>query len=261
MRFRPRLFQTLLLLAPTLSPAAIPGQTQWNLNTFTWIKRVPAEPGAPANSHPAVVAPGALQALLGPVQAKLEGQYERLFTADELKALSKALSEALAQAQPGEDLILLSTFKRGSGFLERGVGVTARLFIREAALNLLVHDARLEFMDRYLADRTLPTFLHGSRQAASGVVLQAPVATVLRPDWLALPLALSRFETPTTATTALPAPKAPAVGTPETPAGPKDAAFYAAQSQRLKALKQMRDEGLLTEAEYQQKREAILKTL
>lgn len=48
---------------------------------------------------------------------------------------------------------------------------------------------------------------------------------------------------------------------PEAPTGPKDATFYAAQSQRLKALKQMRDEGLLSEAEYQQKREAILKTL
>jgi len=59
-----------------------------------------------------------------------------------------------------------------------------------------------------------------------------------------------------------PAPPAPpSATTPEPPPGPRDAAFYEAQTQRLKALKKMRDENLLTEAEYQQKREAILKTL
>jgi hypothetical protein len=46
------------------------------------------------------------------------------------------------------------------------------------------------------------------------------------------------------------------------PAPPvRDAAFYAAQTERLRALKKLRDEHLITEAEYQAKREAILKTL
>lgn len=254
-----RLFQMMLLLIPTLAFAAAPGQTQWNLNTFTWVKRVPAEAGAPANAQPAALSPEALQALLGPVQATLEGQAQPLFAKEELKALSKALSGALAQAQPGEDLLLLSTFKRGGGFLELALGVTARLFIREGALNLIIHDARLDFMDRYLADRTVPTFHHGSRQAASGVILQATGATTLRGDWLAMPIQTAT-SAPISAATTAPAVKTPDLA-PEAPTGPRDAAFYAAQSQRLKALKQMRDEGLLSEAEYQQKREAILKTL
>ena len=41
----------------------------------------------------------------------------------------------------------------------------------------------------------------------------------------------------------------------------RDAAFYEAQTQRLKALKRMRDEGVLSDAEYTAKRDAILKTL
>ena len=41
----------------------------------------------------------------------------------------------------------------------------------------------------------------------------------------------------------------------------RDEAFYEAQAQRLRALKKLRDENLLSEAEYQEKREAILRTL
>jgi hypothetical protein len=145
-------------------------------------------------------------------------------------------------------------------------GLTARLFVREGALNLIVHDARLAFMDRYLAENTLPKFQYGSRQTASTESLQAPGATNLRPDWLALPLTT----TPATAPVAAPAaaPVVPAavqaaapVAAPAPPASTRDAAFYEAQAQRLKALKKLRDENLLTEAEYQEKREAILKTL
>jgi len=260
---------TLLLLAlvPTTAPAAEPGQTQWKLANFTWVKLVPAEPGAPANTQPATLSPEALQATLGTVRATVDGQELPLFAKDELKALAKALSEALALAQPGEDLIVLSSFKRGGGFMEMAVGLTARLFVQKGILNLIVHDARLDFLDRYSADHTLPTFAYGSRTAASATSLQAPGATRLRGDWLALPLAAGPAPAavpvvPPAAVALPPAPPAPpSATTPEPPPGPRDAAFYEAQTQRLKALKKMRDENLLTEAEYQQKREAILKTL
>jgi hypothetical protein len=48
---------------------------------------------------------------------------------------------------------------------------------------------------------------------------------------------------------------------PEAQAGKRDAAFFEAQTQRLKALKRLREEDLLSELEYQKMREAILKTL
>ena len=252
---------TLLLPVLTAPPAraAEPGRTQWKLATFTWLKRVPAEPGAPANAQPTTVAEATLTAALAPVLAEVDDQAVPLFAPDEVQGLVKALSEALALAQPGEDLILLSTHKRGGGFLAQAVGLTARLFLRDGALNLIVRDARLPFMDRYAAENTLPTFAYGSRTQPSEARLSAPGATQRRADWLALPLAASMSANPAApAPAAAPAPIAAPV---PAPTAPHDAAYFEAQRERLKALKQLRDEGLLTEAEYQAKREAIVKAL
>lgn len=258
----------LLALAPLALTAAPGDQTQWKLSKVSWVKRVAAEPGAPPNAQPARLGAEALQTLLEPVRVRLEGGEAALFARDELKALSKALSEALALAQPGEDLLLLSTHKRGGGFMETPLGLTARLFLAEGALQLIVHDARLPFMDRYLADGTLPKFAFGSRTAGAALSLQAPGAVGRRGDWLALPLPAPAPSAPVAAVAApapAPAPaSAPTVlpkAAPEPAPALRDAAFYEAQTQRLKALKRMRDEGVLSEAEYQEKRDAIMKTL
>jgi hypothetical protein len=250
----------LLVLVATVpaARAAEPGQTQWKLASFTWVKRVPSEPGAPTNAHPAELTSEAIAAALGAVLVAVEGQTLPLFAKDELAGLTKALREAFAQALPGEDLILLSSHRRGGRFMDPSQGLTARLFVREGALNLIVHDARLDFMDRYSADRTLPTFAYGSRKEAAGTSLQAAGATRLRSDWLALPLAAAA---PTPTLTPAPATAPAPMVAPATVAVPRDTAFYEAQAQRLKALKRLRDENLISEAEYQEKREAILKTL
>ena len=265
MRIPGLLMATLLLplLAAPATRAAAPGRTQWKLATFTWIKRVPAEPGAPANTQPATVTEASLTATLAPVLAQVDDQTIPLFAPDELQGLVKALGEALALAQPGEDLILLSTHKRGGGFLAQAVGLTARLFVRDGALNLIVRDARLSFMDRYAAENTLPTFAYGSRTQPSEARLSAPGATQRRGDWLVLPLAVPEsVKAAAPVPAAAPAPiAAPAPLAAPAPAAPHDAAYFEAQRERLKALKQLRDEGLLTEAEYQAKREAIVKAL
>jgi len=263
MRCPSPLLRVLPVLLLTTLVAAAPGQTQWKLDPFTWVKRTPAEAGAPANAQPAALSPAALQAALGPVRVTVDGKEEALFAADELQGLAKILGEAFAAIQPGEDLLLLSTHKRGGGFLDLPLGLTARLFVREGALHLLVQEPRLVFMDRYTVDRTVPTFVYGSRAKASGATLQAPGATRLRPDWLALPLvAMSAPAATPVAATAPMVPKAapaPVLAAPS-PAT-RDAAFYEAQTQRLKALKKLREENLLSEPEYQEKRDAILKTL
>jgi hypothetical protein len=291
MRSRGWMLSTMLLLAlaPRLALAGEADQTKWNLAMFTWVQRVPAEPGAPANAHPATLSEETLQSTLAPVLAKVEEKNIFLFGKNELKDLSKALSEAFALAQPGEDLILVSTNRHGGGLLERPEGLTARLFVREGALNLIVHDSRLEFLDRYQVDNLQPKFVYGSRLKASTEMLQAPQATRLRGDWLALPLVAATVAAVKPAPAPLAAPIVAPVATPvvtpvaapvvapvvapavmpkaapepsPTPAkGAKDAAFYEAQAQRLKALKRLRDENLISEAEYQEKRQAILKAL
>ncbi len=261
MRTRGWMLPTLLLLAlaPVAARAAGTDRTEWHISSLTWVKRVPAESGAPANAQPATLSPEALQAVLSPVQTKDEGKDVPLFGKDELKDLSKALSEAFALAQPGQDLILLTTSRHGASFLDRATGLTARLFVRDGALNLIVHDTRLDFLDQFLVDNMQPAFAYGSRKTASTQQLQAPGGTRLREDWLALSLAPAPAPAPVAAAapTPVPLPKP----TPAPAPAAQDPAFTEAQVQRLKTLKRLREENLISEAEYQDKREAILKTL
>lgn len=259
---------TALILAPSMLQAD--ARTQWNLGEFSHVKLVSAEPGAAPNAQPVSLAPGSLAALLSSVRATLEGKEVPLFYKDEVADLAPALSEALAQAGPDQDVVLVSTSRRGH-YLMRAEGLTARIFVRDGALNLLVHDARLAFMDAWLESNTLPTFVFGSRTQPGDADLQAPGAQRVRPDWLALPLAsaataLPPAPAPTPAAAPLPATPAPTPGMASAPA-PKPApsaqeeAAYQTTAERLRTLKRLRDDHLITEAEYQARREAILKSL
>lgn len=263
----------ILALAPPARGSEPP--TQWDLGSFSYVKLVPAEPGAGPNAQPATVAPGTLAVLLGSVRATLGGKAVPLFHKDELAGLAPALSQALAQAGPDQDVVLVSTSRRGH-YLQRAEGLTARVFLRDGALNLLVHDARLAFMDAWLESDTLPTFVFGSRTAPGDAQLQAAAATAVRPDWLALPLtpAVAAAPAPAAVPAAAPAPAvppvaapapvpapAPAPAPPEAAPTPQAEAAYQAKAERLRTLQRLRDEHLITEAEYQARREAILKSL
>jgi hypothetical protein len=235
----------MVAMAPLVVSAADAGKTYWNVGSFTWVKRVPAEPGAALNAQPTQLSEEAIEALLSRVRATVAGKDFPLFARDELRDLLPALSEALALAQPGEDLLLVSSSRRGR--IERAEALTARLFVHRGALNLIVHDVRLSFMERWLEEAVQPKFVHGSRTNASAAVLSAPRGTCLRPDWLVLPLIQVTAA-------------APAAATPPS-AAPAEAASGEAQAQRLRTLKRLRDENLISEAEYNEKRDAILKTL
>jgi hypothetical protein len=235
----------MVALAPLALSAADAGQTYWSVGSFTWVKRVPAEAGAAPNAHPAPLSEEAIQALLVNVRTTVQGKSITLFARDELRDLLPALSEALALARPGEDLLLVSSSRRGR--IERAEALTARLFVREGALNLIVHDVRLSFMDQWLEMAVQPNFVYGSRTNASSAELSAPLGTRPRPDWLVLPLVQ----------TTIPA-AAPA--TPQAPS-PAEEASYEAKAQRLRTLKRLREENLISETEYQARREAILKAL
>jgi len=214
---------------------------QWKLGEFTWLKRLPAEAGAPANAHPVRIEAEALREKLGSITFTTEKGREALFAQDELAPILGALREALSLAGPGEDLLLLSTHRRGGSFLNAPNGVTARIFVQDGQLNLIVHDARLEFVDRYRGMQVLPQFHYGSRVAAGPVELQSPAAASRRKDWLAFPLV--------------------AASAPERPAAAREGADFERQEKRLRALKRMREENLITEEEYQQKRREVLKEL
>ena len=184
--------------------------------------------------------PGALRGLLEGVNVVTGEGTERLFTVDELNHINVPIAEALAQARPEEDVILFSTFKRNGGLLSGGLTVTARLFVTDGRLQFIVREARIDYAGPVLADVAPPMPEYGARAVPGAAVLRARVGEPIRADWLAFPLASIEA----------PVPVAPAAAPAPAPA-----------RERLLRLKQLREQNLITEDEYQKKRGEILKDL
>ncbi len=265
MTLNPRLGAAFGLASLVLTAQVSPKQGMWDLGTYSWVKRVPREKGAPDNAHPVTVTPETLRALLGGLSFPGEEGPEALFEDGELRGLLKALTEAFSVAEPGEDLVLLSSSRRGHGFLSPQLGLTARLFVREGNLHFLVRDARLDFMPQARALGSRPAFTYGARAKAGTVKLTAPQGTLVRPDWVAFPLpvaapAAPAAPAPAVAPAAAPTPAPAAAPAPApTPAPARSEAWYREREEKLRSLKRLRDENLISEAEYQQKRAEILK--
>ncbi len=257
-----------------------PKQRNWRLGEFSSVQLVSREADAAPNQHPAAWSADTLRQQLAAVRAELRGGAQPLFAADELDALVLPLSQALSLAGPNDDVLLLSTHRRGSGILIAPFGVTARLFVQDGRLQMIVHDARLDFVDTYIGTRVAPNFTYGSRAKAGTTVLQSAAALSRRADWVAMP------PTVVAATPAAPAVAAPVVNAPVAPpalpspsvpaptaspaapppapaplAKPRGPGFADEIEQRLLTLKRLLDRGLISEAEYQQKRKEVLQLL
>ena len=236
------------LLAPAVAVDA--PKRMWQIGEFSQVQRVPREPGSEPNQHPRVLPPEQLRPLLASLRVLSKGKSQPLFINDEIGDLVEPLSQALAAAEPGDDLLLLSTTRRGDNVLAPATGLTARLFVQSEQLHVIVHDARLEFMGAWIGTRIRPTFSYGTRSRASDVVLQSTTGQSRRTDWKALPLGA-------VAAAPLTAPVAPAAPA----AAPTRDNVYQEQEQRLRGLKRLLEQGLISEAEYQQKRREIVQTL
>jgi Short C-terminal domain len=264
------------------------GKRVWVVGEFTEVRLTKAEAGAAANSHPINLSPEAIRALLGGIRTPVAGGGdEALFGVSELADLVESIQLALASALPDEDLLVVSTSRRGGGLLTAPTSITARLFVTGDRLNVIVHDNRFEFFGLYRGAGTLPTFVFGSRTNPSLVNLRRAGANSRRADWLEIPFSAANaaIEVPgaaappaaaaTPAAAAAPAATtapAPAAAAPAAPAAPpvqpaaapgraRDPAFYDEQEQRLRTLKRLRDNNLISEEEYQQKRREVLQQL
>ena len=249
-------------------PASSSERRIWRIGEFTAIQRAEREAGAGANQQPATIAPETLRQLLAPVRLVVGKNNVALFHPEELSDLIEPLAEALSVAGPGDDLLLLSTHRRGEGILRTPTGLTARLFVQGDALNLIVNDARRDFVNAYIGSRIPPTFAFGSRTTASSVALQDPGATLKRADWLAIPLQRAAAApvvapAPVVLPLAVPAAQPAAVAAPAPAPAARPAAPAPADEieQRLLTLKRLRERNLISEEEYQQKRREILQAL
>jgi len=235
-------------------------QRLWVVREFSEIRLVSREPGAVPNQHPAQVNPELLRQQLAQIRFVAGNGTQALFSRDEAAELSEALAQALGNAAPGDDVLLLSGARRGDAVMFRPVAVTARVFVQSSNLQLIVNDARYEFYDKMRGSNRAPEFTYGSRSRTGTAVLRSEIGTSVRADWLALPLVAAAAAAPAPAAVAAPAavPAAP----PAAPAlRPRDPGFADEIEQRLTTLKRLRERGLISEEEYQQKRKEILQLL
>lgn len=240
-------------------PAAelAPGfERAWKVAEYSAVRLVTGEPGAP-RQHPARVDAERLRALLASVEfATGPGRHVPLFAADEAAELAPAIGRALAGAAAGDDVLVLSTSRRDRGFLTTPLSVAARVFVDAGRLQLIVGDTRLDALSALRAARVVPQPSFGSRARDSNVVLRSATAVATRGDWLAFDLV------PVVAAAASPLPASPAAGqAPAAGTRTRDANFYDEQAQRLRGLQRLREQGLLSEDEFQQKRRDILQSL
>lgn len=246
------------LLAQGKTPAASADARQrtWTIREFTRIELVPREAGSEPNQQPATVQVEALRQVLAQIQFVGRNGVQALFAADEVADLAAPLAQALGRAGPGDDVLLLSSSRRDGNVLAGPTAVTARLFVQAGNLQFIVRDARFEFFDAYRGTHAAPHFGFGSRSAASAVTVQSPGASNPRSDWLSIPTQV----TGQAGVTAAPAPAVQAAP-PPAPRKALDSAAVDDIERRLETLKRLREKGLITEDEYQQKRREILQLL
>lgn len=266
---------------PRAADVTLTAPRVWKLGEYSALALQPREPGSRPNQQPVKLLPDALRMRLTTVEfIDASGRTRPLFTADELNELAPALARALAVALPGDDLVLMSTARRESGFLGLPLSIMARLFLADGELQLIVHSARADTLGMFRAAGIVPKLTFGRRNEASPVKLSSAQAVSQRGDWLAFGLAGGATPpppAPLNATASAPALLAPeSSGAPATagassalpvpsaataPARLRDERYYEEQSQRLKGLQRLREQGLLSEAEYQQLRRVILQSL
>lgn len=261
----PLLLLPALLGAASLAIAAPAPRKAWELGRFTWVKRIPAEPGAPPSQHPVAIDPRRLAEHLASLQVLDGKEEEPLFTASEPLGLARALAEALAAAGPGEDLELVATANRSAFVLASSLTVTARAFVAGGDLHLIFHDIRGDLTYSYHLDGRTPPFTLGARARASAVAVKPGSGSSARPDWIRFSLANLAPQAPGAAPQA-PAPARPAAEPAPAPGAPKAApapapAAPSALEERLLRLKRLRDQNLITEEEYARRKAELLREL
>ncbi|MBL8353040.1 MAG: SHOCT domain-containing protein [Burkholderiaceae bacterium] len=254
---------------------------------FAYVRIEAAEAQASPGLHPVAVAPELLRGSLAALRVGKAAD-EPLFSDAELAEIVPPLTRALAELQPNQDLAFAVAGRHGGWTpLAARVVTTGRMFRSAAGLQLIVGLAQRSFESQYRATGYLIPFEPGRRaevvDRTAAITGMPPGAGAARPDWVTLTLApapaAATAPGPAAATAAPAAPAAAAAVTPAAaavPAAPatapaaaaapaaarsRDSAFYEEQEARLRGLKRLRDGGLITEEEFQQKRKQVLDQL
>jgi hypothetical protein len=223
------------------------------------------QPAVP-NAHPIRLKAEELRAALASLRLSIP-DHERptaVFTRAELDTLVPPMVEAFREADAGEDVAIAIEGAHPASIGYRRSMTTARLFYRDGRLNVIVGclHAPINDFDSPLhvenTDRRLKPFPQASRCHAA-VLKGTWVASTLgfglheqnggqRNDWLTLALGQGAVD--------MAAP--PSVATPVPGKGTSSDQRIV---ERLKILKQLKDQDLITDQEYKAKKQEILKSL
>jgi len=202
------------------------------------------------NAQPVSVSAERLRLLLASVKVKDgHGEVVLLFADAEVERLAEPLSKALRLADVRQDIVFFSSERRGEGLFAPRLGIAGRIFHADDAIQIIFGAARLDFADQLRATNVMPPFSFGGRAAPSevdvGAERAAHPAGGARRDWLVWHTA----EEPQAGSSS------------EEGQASKDDRFSQQQEQRLRLLQRLREQGLITDQEYQEKKREILRGL
>jgi hypothetical protein len=268
-------------------PRCEPKNLAWSAGQFDQIYLIPAVDGA-RHLQPRALNAEPLAKLLTGLGYQSGGKAHTFLNEESAIDLAKGLVVALGKAGPQQEVAFFITSRGNDGFFATKVGNSGTAFLDERGLNLIFGEAGTDFFGAYKATRIARPFDFGSRAKASKVTLLANGLSQPRADWVIVPLGLTPAAVsapPQTVGNPAPSqgvsdtrvlqsvgasapspvatPPQPAAAAPAHPVAPaaRDEQFYQAQETRLKGLKRLRDQNLISEEEYQAKRKDILSNL
>lgn len=217
------------------------------------------------NTHPVDVTAENLTIMLASIAVKSEenNAVEALFTQESLQTTVPYLQQALRSSGSGDDVTfaVIGLYKSLYGLAKRPKVTTGRIFFRGTTLNIIIGQAQQEVNDR--VDRRLEPFIPGSRQKiAAGDWKIVPrdgsdLFKIKRKDWVVFNDALRKTA---------PAPPAAKPISAHVPASALEPSHQSSAEgknpvERLKVLNELKNNGLITDEEYRDKRQQIMNSL
>jgi len=210
---------------------------------WDFIQALGREDGTEPNEHPARLGAEEIAESLASVQATWKGERVPLFSSDEIERLAPALALGLSSIGPDQDLIFLITgWHKKLGAFGLKLSTTGRVFVAGGRLQLIVGTALSDgLLGIAPGGHPKQRILTASRTTPSAQARLSSDARLLRQDWIA-------FGGRTSAPSAHETPVQQSLSSAEAPRDP------ASRPERLERLKRMRDQGLISDAEYEAKR-------
>lgn len=238
-----------------------PQDLAWADGEFDQVHLV-TEPSAVRRVQPRTLSVEALKNALASLEYKAGQNVKPLLDEPAAENLARGIVTAMAAASPEQDAIFMIISKEGSGIFAPMFGNSGRVFMDERGLNLIMGEAHIDFLGSYRATRMVRPFEFGSRSRPSRVALSANGLLQARNDWVVIPLAAGDGVNPAQHS-ANPLRLSPEKYTADDVrskpiSSAHDQQYYVVQEERMKGLKRLRDQNLISEEEYQAKRKEIL---